>query len=122
MVVTSLLTKTAQGGGKGGVKVGCIHCGCGKGCGKGGGKAVAKGGPHWMSYTQGQKQMATIVARAKAQKSRMAWYKAVDVADQALAKANKQNTITRKAIAKATKLRQCYELDGAKVKALEELR
>ena len=117
----TLRTKTAQGGGKGGVKPGCIHCGCGKGCGKGGGKAVAKGGPHWMSYTQGQKQMATIVARAKEQKSRIAWYAALTAAEKSLARAHKQNTIVNKAIVKAQKLRQCYELNKTKVKALEEL-
>ena len=83
---------------------------------------MAKGGPHWMSYTQGQKQMATIVARAKAQKSRMAWYAAVTAAEKGLARAHKQNTIVHKAVVKAQKLRQCYELDVTKVKALEELR
>ena len=117
----TLRTKTAQGGGKGGVKVGCIHCGCGKGCGKGGGKGVAKGGPHGMSYTQGQKQMATIAARAKEQKSRIAWYAALTAAEKSLAISHKQNAIVHKAVAKAQKLRQCYELDETKVKALEEL-
>ena len=117
----TLRTKTAQGGGKGGVKPGCIHCGCGKGCGKGGGKAVAKGAPHGMSYTQGQKQMATIAARAKAQKSRMAWYAAVTAAEKGLARAHKQNRIVHEAVVKAQKLRNCYELDETKVKALEEL-
>ena len=83
---------------------------------------MAKGGPHWMSYTQGQKKMATDVAIDKAKKSRMAWLEAIVVADKALARAKKQNTVVDKAVVKAQKLRQCYELDEAKVKALEELR
>jgi biotin synthase-like enzyme len=74
-----------------------------------------------MSYTNGEKQTATIVARAKAQKSRMAWYAAVTAAEKGLTRAHKTNAIVAKAVAKAQKLRLCYELDETKVKALEEL-
>jgi hypothetical protein len=78
-----------------------------------------------MSYTQGEKQTACIVARAKAQKSRMAWFAAVvavaKAAEKGLARAHKHNTIVHKAVVKAQNLRQCYELDETKVKALEEL-
>ena len=72
-------------------------------------------------YTR-SKKMATDVAIDKAKKSRMAWLEAIVVADKALARAKKQNTVVDKAVVKAQKLRQCYELDEAKVKALEELR
>ena len=62
---------------------------------------------------------ACDAARAQAEKSRMAWFKAIQEADKALARANKSNEAFDKAAVKALKLKQCFDFDFRRARALE---
>ena len=100
--------KAAQGGGKGG---GII-------------KAKAKGGTRFeRAIADVGKAQKTIeawhVSKAKTLKSHTAWVKAVHETNRAQARAKKANEAVSEAVLKATKLKDCFELDFHEMRALE---